>query len=110
MDCRPGDKHYIYLRWLHDNYDLVDPFGTFNSSRASELPRRRAIAPATARNSATRARSAPPSSMRPSSTSPGTASALLWRATPWERETYGFQFPRVFGGNGLWNTVFRMSR
>src|SRR5260370_35092624 len=29
LDYRLNDKHSLYGRYLHDNYDLVDGFGTF---------------------------------------------------------------------------------
>jgi hypothetical protein len=102
MDYRPNEKHGIYFRWLHDHYDLVDPFGTFNSSALPTTP--------TARNR------------------PGYSPQIghLWTVSPtvvneaklnaswngqrtplegdaWKRETYGFQFPRVFGGNGVYS-------
>src|SRR5580765_3209761 len=38
IDWHPNDKDYVYLRWIHDNYDLVDPFGTFNSSALPNTP------------------------------------------------------------------------
>jgi len=101
IDFRPAEKHSLYFRWLHDHYDLVDPFGTFNSSALPNTP--------TARNR------------------PGYSPQLghLWtvnahvvneaklnlswngQRTPlqgddWKRSTFGFQFPRVFGGNGPW--------
>jgi hypothetical protein len=103
MDYRPSEKHGIYFRWLHDHYDLVDPFGTFNSSSLPNTP--------TARNR------------------PGYSPQLghLWSISPrvvneakinaswngqrtplqgddWERAKYGFEFPRLFGGNGLYGS------
>ena len=38
IDWRPTDKDYFYARWIHDNYDLVDPYGTFNSSALPNTP------------------------------------------------------------------------
>ena len=103
MDFRATEKNSIYFRWLHDNYDLVDPFGTFNSSALPNTP--------TARNR------------------PGYSPQLgnLWtinthlineakinsswngQRTPlvgddWKRSKFGFQFPLVFGGNGPYGT------
>jgi hypothetical protein len=103
MDYQVTDRNKLYFRWLHDHYDLVDPFGTFNSSALPNTP--------TARNR------------------PGYSPQLgnLWtinshlvnearlnvswngQRTPlqgdnWARSTFGFQFPRVFGGNGPYST------
>jgi len=103
VDYRPTDDHSVYFRWLHDHYDLVDPFGTFNSSQLPTTP--------TARNR------------------PGFGPQLgdLWlisahfineaklsaswngqrtplRGTNWQRDTYGFRFPRIFGANGPYPT------
>ena len=38
VDYRPADSNSIYFRWLHDHYDLVDPFGTFTSSQLPTTP------------------------------------------------------------------------
>jgi hypothetical protein len=103
MDFRATEKNSVYFRWLHDHYDLVDPYGTFNASALPNTP--------TARNR------------------PGYSPQLgdLWtinahlineakinaswngqrtplQGTDWERASFGFQFPRVFGGNGLYST------
>jgi len=32
LDYRFNEKHSIYGRYLHDHYDLIDPFGTFIDS------------------------------------------------------------------------------
>ena len=103
VDWRPTDKDYVYVRWLHDNYNLVDPFGTFNSSALPNTP--------TARNRP---------GYGPQMSYTRTFHATLineakinvsWNGqrTPlvgkdWDRASYGFQFPRVYGGNGLYNT------
>jgi hypothetical protein len=101
IDYNINDKNTIYFRWIHDNYDLVDPFGTFNSSQLPNTP--------TARNR------------------PGYGPQLsdLWTVSPhvineakinsswngqrtpmvgdaWKRGTYSFQFPLIYGGNGLY--------
>ncbi len=103
IDWHPTDKDYFYARWIHDNYDLVDPYGTFNSSALPNTP--------TLRNRP---------GYGPQVSYTHTFSPTLinevklnvsWNGqrTPlqgadWERATYGFQFPRVFGGNGLYST------
>lgn len=103
IDWRASDRHSVYARWIHDNYDLVDPYGTFNSSQLPTTP--------TARN-------------RPGY---GPQLGYLWTISPrvfnevkvntswngqrtplqgtnWQRDTYGFKYPLVFGGNGPYGT------
>jgi hypothetical protein len=103
LDWHPADKHSVFLRYVHDNYNTIDPFGSFTASSLPTTP--------TARN-------------RPGY---GPQLGYIWtisshfineakinsswngQRTPlqgdaWKRETYGFQFPRVYGGNGLYST------
>ncbi len=103
IDWRPTDNQSIYIRYLHDAYNTIDPFGTFNASSLPTTP--------TLRD-------------RPGF---GPQIGHLWTLTPhlindvklttswnsqrtplqgdaWQRSTYGFQFPRTYGGNGLYNT------
>ena len=103
LDYRPTDSHSIYFRWLHDRYDLIDPFGTFNSSQLPSTP--------TARNRP---------GFGPQLGDLWTVSAHVineaklstsWNGqrTPlqganWQRAAYGFQFPLIFGGNGPYPT------
>jgi hypothetical protein len=46
IDYRLSDKHSFYGRYMHDNYDLVDPFGSFVVSQLPTVPTNR-IRPAT---------------------------------------------------------------
>src|SRR6266508_5636713 len=41
LDYRINEKHSIYGRYLHDNYDLVDPFGAFITSDIPTIPNNR---------------------------------------------------------------------
>src|SRR6185503_16419710 len=38
IDYRINSKHSIYGRYLHDMYDLIDPFGTFINSQLPTVP------------------------------------------------------------------------
>jgi hypothetical protein len=103
LDYYPADSHSIYLRYIHDSYNTIDPYGTFNASALPDTP--------TLRD-------------RPSY---GPQLGWTWTARPnlinelklnsswnsqrtplqgdaWARSTYGFQFPRIYGGNGKYNT------
>ncbi len=41
LDYRFNDRHTIYGRYLHDNNDLIDPFGTFINSQLPTIPSNR---------------------------------------------------------------------
>jgi len=98
IDYTINEKHSLYGRYIHDNYNLIDPFGTF--SQAGVLP------------------TTPTNRLRP-----GYSCQVgeVWLITPqlintakinaswnsqhippvgelWKRATYGFAFPTVFGG------------
>ncbi len=103
IDYTPSAPHRFYIRWIHDNYDLVDPFGTFNSSALPNTP--------TARN---RPGYGPQfghtwtanrhmiNEFKINASWNGQRTPLV--GTDWDRNSYGFKFPRVFGGNGLYST------
>jgi hypothetical protein len=98
IDYNINRKHSLYGRYIHDNYNLIDPFGTF--SQGGVLP------------------TTPTNRLRP-----GYSYQVgeVWLITPqlvntakinaswnsqhippvgdlWKRTTYGFAFPTVFGG------------
>ena len=98
IDYTINGKHSLYGRYIHDNYNLIDPFGTF--SQGGVLP------------------TTPTNRLRP-----GYSYQVgeVWLITPqlintakmnaswnsqhippvgelWKRATYGFVFPTVFGG------------
>ncbi len=108
LDYRLNDKHSIYGRYLHDHYDLIDPYGTFINSQLPTIPTNRLR---------------PGSSYQVShvwlmsSTKVNEAKINVsyngQRIPPvgefWKRETYGFTYPQLFSGgrfdNGIPNTT-----
>jgi hypothetical protein len=103
LDYQINDHQSLYFRYIHDNYNTIDPFGTFNASALPTTP--------TLRN-------------RPGY---GPQAGYIWTVSPtmineakintswngqrtplegmnWQRSTYGFQFPLVYGGNGPYGT------
>jgi len=109
LDYRFNDKHSIYGRYLHDHYDLIDPYGTFITSPLPTIPTNRLR---------------PGSSYQISYTwliNPALINEAKINATwngqripPvgefWQRGTYGFTYPQLFSGgrfdNGIPNTTF----
>jgi hypothetical protein len=99
LDYRFNERHSLYGRYIHDNNDLIDPFGTFITSQLPTVPS---------------ARSRPGTSVQ---------LAYTWLITPtfineakvnaswvsqhippsgdyWKRETYGFNYAQLFAGGG----------
>src|SRR6185436_1036937 len=99
LDYRFNERHAIYGRYLHDDYVLIAPFGTFIDSQLPTIP--------TLRN-----RPSPSYQIgytwmiRPTLINEAKANAS-WngqRIPPvgelWKRSTYGFVFPQLFNGGG----------
>jgi hypothetical protein len=102
LDWHPNDKDYVYGRWIHDNYDLIDPFGTFNSSALPNTPTLRNRPGYGPQMSYTHTFSPTLiNEVKLNASWNGQRTPL--QGTDWARESFGFQFPRVFGGNGLYS-------
>jgi hypothetical protein len=101
LDYRFNPSHSIYGRYIHDENQLIDPFGTFITSQLPTIPS---------------ARSRPGTSYQV---------AYTWLVTPtlineakanvsvvsqhippasdfWKRDTYGFQYAQLFPGGGVY--------
>jgi hypothetical protein len=104
LDYRFNDSHSVYGRYIHDDYNLVAPFGTFIDSQLPTIPTNR---------------------VRPSY---GILIGHTWTITPtlineakvntswngqrvppagdaWKRETYGFQYQQLFQGGLYENSI-----
>ena len=97
LDYRAGERHSVYLRVLHDSYDLVEPRGTFIGADLPTIPTRR-VRPGSSvqlghswtvrqgllnevkANAAWNGQRVPP------------------EGDVWRRDTYGFTFPQVYNG------------
>jgi Carboxypeptidase regulatory-like domain len=109
LDYRFNEKHSIYGRYLHDHYDLIDPFGTFITSPLPTIPTNRLRPGSSYQVSYTWL-------ISPTLINEAKANAT-WngqRIPPvgefWKRATYGFTYPQLFSGgrfdNGIPNTTF----
>src|SRR5215213_3050332 len=102
LDYRFNSSHSVNGRYIHDENQLIDPFGTFITSQLPTIPS---------------ARSRPGTSYQV---------AYTWLVTPtllneakanlsivsqpippagefWKRETYGFQYQQLFPGGGVYS-------
>jgi hypothetical protein len=98
VDYRINDRHSTYFRWLQDSNVLLDPFGTFsNSGILNTTPTNRnrpgesfllsetwVIAPTVVNEAHANAT--------------WVSQHVLPAGNTWERSTYGFQYPQLYGG------------
>src|SRR5262249_50854793 len=99
LDYRFNERHSIYGRYLHDNYVLIAPFGTFIDSQLPTIP--------TLRNRPSPSYQVGYSCMiEPNLINEAKANAS-WngkRIPPvgefWKRSTYGFVYPQLFNNGG----------
>jgi Carboxypeptidase regulatory-like domain len=109
IDYRINDKHSLYGRYLHDKYDLIDPFGTFINSPLPTIPTNRLRPGYSIQLSYTWM-------ISPTLINEAKANAT-WngqRIPPvgefWKRSTFGFVYPQLFSGgrfdDGIPNVTF----
>ncbi len=99
LDYRINGKQSVYGRYIHDNYDLIDPFGTFITSQLPTVPSNR-LRPGFSYQVA--------HTWLLSSAMVNEAKVnVSWngqRIPPvgdaWKRETYGFAYTQLFVGGG----------
>ncbi len=91
LDYRFNEKHSMYGRYLHDHYDLIDPFGTFIDFSYTWLITPTLINEAKINASWNGQRIPPVGEF-------------------WKRDTFGLTYPQLFSGgrfdNGIPNTSF----
>ncbi len=99
LDYRFNERHTIYGRYLHDDYILVAPFGTFIDSQLPTIPTDR-------RRPGFSYQVGHTWMLTPSLINEAKINAS-WnsqRIPPvgdlWKRETYGFTYPQLFTGGG----------
>src|SRR5258705_2210643 len=109
LDYRFNDKHSLYGRYLHDHYDLIDPYGTFITSPLPTIPTNR-------RRPGWSVQIPETWLISPKLINEAKINAT-WngqRIPPagefWQLETNGFAYPQLFSGgrfdNGIPNTTF----
>ncbi|HET6974032.1 MAG TPA: Plug domain-containing protein [Pyrinomonadaceae bacterium] len=109
IDYRINSKHSVYGRYLHDKYDLIDPFGTFINSQLPTVPTNRLRPGSSYQLSYTWL-------ITPTLINEAKANAS-WngqRIPPvgefWKRSTFGFTYPQLSSGgrfdDGIPNVTF----
>jgi Carboxypeptidase regulatory-like domain len=97
LDYRVNDRHSVFMRYLHDKYDLIEPLGTFSGSDLPTTPTNR-LRPGTSYQLAYTW----VVSDNIVNEVKGNGSWNGQRIPPvgedWKRETYGYQFPQLFPG------------
>lgn len=99
LDYRINSAHNVYGRYIHDKYDLIDPFGTFINSQLPTIPTNRLRPGYSYQVGHTWM-------IRPTLINEAKVNAA-WngqRVPPvgdaWKRETYGFAFQQLFADGG----------
>ncbi|MDQ3010885.1 MAG: carboxypeptidase-like regulatory domain-containing protein [Acidobacteriota bacterium] len=99
LDYRVNERHNVYGRYIHDKYDLIDPYGTFINSALPTIPTNRLRPGYSYQVGHTWM-------IRPTLINEAKINAS-WngqRVPPvgelWKRETYGFAFQQLYPGGG----------
>jgi hypothetical protein len=97
IDFRPSDAHSFYLRYLHDDYDLIEPRGTFIGADLPTIATNR-IRPGFGYQLA-HAWVASQSLVNEVKVNvSGNGQRIPPYGDAWLRDTYGFAFPQVYAG------------
>src|SRR5882724_248778 len=109
LDYRFNEKHSIYGRYLHDHYDLIDPFGTFIDSQLPTIPTNR-LRPGTSYQLSYTWLISPTLINEAKINASWNGQRIPPVGEFWKRVTYGFTYPQLFSGgrfdNGIPNTSF----
>ncbi len=97
VDYHLSDKNSLYGRWLQDDNQLVDPFGTFSSSNLPTTPTLRQR-PGESVLLAETWTPAPNMVNQAQVNGSWSSQEIPPYGNTWERSTYGFQFPHLYSG------------
>ena len=97
IDYRANEAHSFYLRYLHDDYDLVEPRGTFIGAPLPTISTRR-IRPGFGYQLSHSWVLGPALVHEVKLNVSGNGQRIPPEGIAWRRDTYGFQFPQVFSG------------
>ncbi len=101
LDYKVSERHTLYYRYLHDMYDLIEPYGTFSSSNLPMTPTSRRRPGYSNQLAHTWMVSRTMTNEAKINTS-WNGQRIPMIGDYWKRSTYGFQFPRLFNATS-WN-------
>ena len=109
IDYKINEKHSLYGRYLHDKYDLIDPFGTFINSPLPTVPTNR-LRPGYSLQLSYTWMISPTLINEAKANSSWNGQRVPPVGEFWKRSTFGFVYPQLFSGgrfdDGIPNTTF----
>jgi hypothetical protein len=99
LDYRFNSRHSIYGRYIHDNYDLTDPFGVFIGSDIPTIPNNR-LRPGYSYQVAHTWMITNNLINEAKTNASWNGQRIYPVGDSWKRDTYGFVFQQLFNGGG----------
>jgi Carboxypeptidase regulatory-like domain len=97
IDWQATDKQRIYGRYLHDEYDLLDPYGVFSGAPLPTVPTNRSR-PGTSYLVGHTYVLGPNLINEAKATAAWNGQRINPQGDTWQRDTYGYQFPELYPG------------
>jgi hypothetical protein len=104
LDYRINDKHSVYLRYMHDDYDVVDPLGSLVTSQLPTIPGRR-LRPATSWQVSHTWMISPHLFNEAKSTAGWHSQRVFMDGDNWQRDQYGFAYKELYQGGGRYSGI-----
>ncbi len=102
-DYQLNERHSFYTRYMHDGYDVTDPFGTFVVSQLPTVPGHR-VRPATSWQVAHTWMISPRLINEAKANAAWHSQRVFLVGDDWTREAYGYQFAELYKGGGRYST------
>ncbi len=106
LDYRFNEKHSIYGRYLHDKYDLIEPFGTFIGGALPTIPTNR-LRPGTGLQVSYTWLVGPALVNEAKINASWNGQRIFPAGETWKRATYGFAYQQLFSGGRFDNSIPR---
>ncbi len=101
VDFKINQKQSMYYRYMHDMYDLIEPYGTFGSANLPMTPTNR-LRPGYSNQLAHTWLISPTMTNEAKINASWNGQRIPMVGDYWKRSTYGFQYPTIFGATS-WN-------
>jgi hypothetical protein len=99
LDYRINDRQSMYGRYIHDDYNLIDPFGTFITSQLPTIPSNR-LRPGFSLQIAHTWLISPTMVNEAKVSAAWNGQRIPPVGDAWKRDTYGLAYPQLFVGGG----------